>query len=53
MVGFETAIERVHLRLETISLMCSNTTKVVQSQRQHMDALKTLVIQLRESNAQE
>jgi hypothetical protein len=52
MVGIETALERVHLRLETISLLCNNTTSVIQSQQQHMKALKTLVIQLREDNVQ-
>jgi hypothetical protein len=52
MVGFETAIERVHLRLETISLLCKNTSKVVESQQHHMDALKSLVLEMREANGQ-
>jgi hypothetical protein len=52
MVGFETALERVHLRLETISLLCKNTTKVVNSQQQHMNAFKSLVLQMRDDNGQ-
>ena len=52
MMGIETTLERVHLRLETISLLCNNSTSVIQSQQQHMNALKSLVLQMREDNAQ-